>query len=241
MNSSLNTNTEKNEFGPVAGGWSLMLRVWWRFIRLKFVNLSTTRKRYLLFILPFIGVLLVTVFTFLQHQNQQAQLVHLERQDNLNLVVELREMRDQLHEIASGTQSSPELQPLLAKLSTEMADMEKNMTDVAKSADIQKMAVQLDEHLSHVEKAVSASGQAKQYVDAKNLPFQVVAIDVIAQQPFVSIDYDHRVTPLGVGDSLAGWKVVRADYGAFEVEFENNQGQTIRITAAGKSNRGDDV
>ena len=74
---------------------------------------------------------------------------------------------------------------------------------------------------------------SKAYLDAKTLPFQVISIDVMAEQPLVSIDYDHRRMPLSRGDTLAGWQITEADYASSTVEFKNNQDQYVKVSLQG--------
>ena len=56
---------------------------------------------------------------------------------------------------------------------------------------------------------------------ASALPFQVVSIDSIQQINIVSVLYHFNVTPLEKNDSLAGWTVLRVNFGKQLVEFEN--------------------
>jgi hypothetical protein len=68
------------------------------------------------------------------------------------------------------------------------------------------------------------------YLPIKSLPFTVVSIDSIQQVPVVSVAYDYKTVPLEQGDALAGWKVVRVDYGKQRLELENAQLQRVLVT-----------
>src|SRR5262249_24119558 len=109
------------------------------------------------------------------------------------------------------------------------------MKQAATHADAVQIASQLADTQSIVAtiQKILASNPAKQYIDAKLLPFQVISVDVIADQPFVSVAYGDLRAPLGIEDSLAGWKSVSADFTRLEAEFENGKGELIKVTVPG--------
>ena len=58
-----------------------------------------------------------------------------------------------------------------------------------------------------------------QTIDAGQLPFHVVSIDVIAGQPVVSVRYNHATLPLEQGTHLAGWQLTQVSFADQSVEF----------------------
>ncbi len=153
----------------------------------------------------------------------------LEDKRTVFLTEQINSLRAQVEKLASTQDSAP-----VKKLSDELGVIEKDVSGVAKSAELEKIAVEMETHLDEMEKMIVSTSTNKKYLDAKLLPFQVTSVDVISQQPFVSVNYNHQMMPLGVGDSLAGWKILNADYAAMEVEFENDQGQFVKVRVLDK-------
>lgn len=78
--------------------------------------------------------------------------------------------------------------------------------------------------------AISLAQNKVKYIDAKALPFKVLAIDNIQEQSVVAIEYNFSPTVLESGDSLAGWKVVSLDYGHQLAEFENKEHEHVQLS-----------
>lgn len=199
----------------------------------KLKELSAAYKKYLLWIIPlfFTGFLVIFLLS-LTYSNQQLARLLMQGNDQRTTLVrdQISDIRAQLDKLSTVAQNAPEAKAL-ANLSDELQSVEKSMAIVAKSTELQKIATDIDDRFSHLENTVASNSQVKSYLDKKALPFQVISIDVMAEQPFVSVNYAHHTLPLGIGDSLAGWKVVHADYGAVDAEFVNDQGQTVKVSA----------
>ncbi len=84
-----------------------------------------------------------------------------------------------------------------------------------------------------LKKSVSSSLGNKEYLDSSLLPFQVISIDVIGGEPYISINYADHISPLGVGDLLVGWRVTSADSDQGIAVFVNEKNQFIRISLQG--------
>ena len=154
------------------------------------------------------------IFNLSQHDTQQSKII-------LN---QLGDIHGQLTRLASSPQNSKEFKQALLNVSADAAYIKK--TVLAEEETIQQLSHQvlslhqaMDEEMSDLKTTLTNPGN-KHYLDAKVLPFHVISIDVMSQQPFVSVDYDHRILPLTLGDSLAGWQVTEADYALDEVEFK---------------------
>ena len=67
------------------------------------------------------------------------------------------------------------------------------------------------------------------YLPITALPFQVVSIDSIQQVSVASVAYDYKTIPLERNDSLAGWTVVKIDFGKQQLEFENANKERVLV------------
>ena len=57
----------------------------------------------------------------------------------------------------------------------------------------------------------------------------MVSVDRIAGLPYVSVDYAKHISPLAVGDQLAGWRVMAAYFDAGVAEFVNDKDQYVKV------------
>ncbi len=78
------------------------------------------------------------------------------------------------------------------------------------------------------------------FLKPADLPYQVVSVDNIQQQNVVTVSYDNTVFPMDVGDYLANWKLISANFTSQKAEFVNKKGQHIvidlnRITQRGQN------
>lgn len=208
----------------------------------KLQNLTNRSKWIMLSIGTGTGFLLWLIILLAVHQqsNGVADLSVTEKQRALTILNQLSDINNQLQQLASNPQNSQSFKTALTHISSDLSSFQKSLNELAKSSDVQKVSGQLasmqndiDAQMLDLKKAVASSNDAKQYLDAKVLPFHVISIDVISQQPFVSIDYANHITPLAVGDTVAGWKITAADYDAAQVEFKNAHDQYVKISLQG--------
>ncbi|HVV68005.1 MAG TPA: hypothetical protein VHE99_03055 [Gammaproteobacteria bacterium] len=179
---------------------------------------------------------LLSFFTLVSvmHQYHNAgQAAGITTKRNLQILSELNDLHSQVQQLSSLSSKPGELKTTLVRLDTELTDLEKEIANTAKSTEVQKLSVQLSDmqsDLGDLSQTFAAQFTNKKYIDAKKLPFHVLSLDVISEQPFISVDYNHHIIPLGIGDSLATWKIMSADYDTQTVELTNAQGQYVKIT-----------
>ena len=109
------------------------------------------------------------------------------------------------------------------------------------TAAIQASSQNLQSQLSGMKgqlNTIQAFSQAGNYIDPSNLPFNVAAIDNVAGQNVVTVRYQHLLTPVSVGDSLAGWTLTTADYSSQTAVFKNSTGEFVKADAAELTNNG---
>jgi hypothetical protein len=149
---------------------------------------------------------------------------------------QLETMNRQLVQLSSNGEDTAAFKTSLTDISSNIVSMKQSVDNNAKSSELTKISSQINvikENIDELKKMITESGNAKEYLDTNILPFQVISVDVISQQPFVSIDYQHHVTPLGVGDTVAGWQITDADYASASVEFKNDKNQYIKVNLQG--------
>ncbi len=66
-------------------------------------------------------------------------------------------------------------------------------------------------------------------IPASNLPFQVVSIDNIQENDIVTINYENHIAPLEINESLAGWRLVKANTNDQKATFENKAKNYVKI------------
>ncbi len=195
---------------------------------------SDSIKNYgLFFTLLFSALLSLTTLFYVMHENHGAdQTTSITNKRSLLILSELSDLHNQVQQLSSTSSNPSELKTALGRLDAELTDIEKEVAETAKNTDIQKLSAQLSDmqtNLGDLSQTMAAQSISKKYIDAKKLPFHVVSLDMISEQPFISVDYNHHIAPLGIGDSLATWKIVSADYDTQTVELANARGQYVKI------------
>lgn len=61
------------------------------------------------------------------------------------------------------------------------------------------------------------------------LPFTVLTVDVMNEQPFLVVEYDHRIVPLSRNDAIAEWHLIDVAYDTQEITWLNPQGKKIAM------------
>ena len=68
------------------------------------------------------------------------------------------------------------------------------------------------------------------YLPVTGLPFRVISIDSIQQVSVASVAYNYKTIPLEKSDALAGWTVMKIDFGKQRLEFENGNKERVLVT-----------
>lgn len=174
-------------------------------------------------------LLLTVIILLVSHQSHEVNTLTVrEGAQSSAIVNELGDINSELGQLAKNPQNSQQFQQALIAMSTNIASLKQSIGTLAKESDVQQVSTQLtsmqtdvDNQMTNLQKAVITGGEAKQFVDPKVLPFKVMSVDVISQQLFVTVNYHHLVTPLAIGDSVAGWRLSAADYDSEVAEFKN--------------------
>ena len=88
--------------------------------------------------------------------------------------------------------------------------------------------------LQDVIASLKGSNESIQYLDKKALPFEIVAIDSVNEEPVLALQYNYNHLALEKGDKLAGWKVINLDYAKQLAEFDDEKGAHVRLSLSDK-------
>lgn len=185
------------------------------------------------------GFLLLLMITILLHRQDShvSDLSIDENQHTKTILNQLTDINTQLQQLASAPQNSTQFQAALLNVTSDVSMIKK--TTFLEQNDIKKISSQIAAMKNDVDsqmqdlKDTMVNNSTKHYLNPNVLPFQVISIDVISEQSFVSIDYTHHMTPLTVGDSIAGWQITAADYDSEQVEFRNDRDQYVKVSLQG--------
>lgn len=204
-----------------------------------FVNLDKKTKKVISACVTGIVLVLLIIITLLSHHENSSisNLSANENQHTKSILSKLGDIDSQVQTLSANPQNSTAFKDALTNISSDITTIKQSA--LAQQGNFQKLSTQIasvkDDMDSQMQdlKSVMANNKSKHYLDPKVLPFHVISVDVIAQQPFVSIDYDHHITPLAVGDSIAGWQITAADYDAAQVEFKNSEDKYVKVSLQG--------
>lgn len=184
-----------------------------------------------------------SLFFILFVDYKQKNLIELISTQNKRSEISLRQLNEinsVIHNLEINPSNTKSQLDTLHVLEKNIEIIKASMIDIAKNTDIQKVSNQVESikdeinsQLGDLKTLISQSIGKKDYLDASTLPFHVISIDVIAGQPYVSVQYENIVSPLSIGDLLAGWRVINISFESGIVEFENEKDQYIKVSLQG--------
>jgi hypothetical protein len=188
------------------------------------------------FAVLFVAAGVSTLLALMMSLNERPE-VH-EPSADTQVVARLNELTSQV-KIMEEVLNKPAHDINLNGVTAQIAELSSRLTQL-READSKKLTETLThtqnalgEELHSIKEVVTHLDDKKspiKYLPLKSLPFAVVSIDSIQQVPVASVMYDYKTMPLEKGDALAGWKVVRVDYGKQRLEFENAKSERVLIT-----------
>ena len=204
------------------------------------INIKNIDKKYF-YVTAFFVVLFILLILMLSYKKSSTRNISsLQKQHNEVILKKLNEINDTLLAVKNNPVTTKQQQHDLVNIEESILSLQKTITEVAKSSEIQKISSQIasvkddvNTQINDLKKSISESMGNKQYLDASALPFHVIAIDVIGGQAYVSVDYANHIFPLAIGDILTGWRVSNSDYDSSVAEFVNEKNQFVRISMKG--------
>lgn len=189
-------------------------------------------------VVPAIAVLGL-YFAISSHANK-SQAFDVQNKKSDVILSELNDISTQLDRLTVNPAEPRESEKALKQISSDISDIHNVIATIAKSDDVQKVSDEVsavkddvDTQMEDIKKTMSESIGNKQYLDSDVLPFHVISVDMIGGEPYVSVNYQDHVSPLGVSDLMAGWRLSSADYDSGSVEFVNEKNQYVKIGLQG--------
>ncbi len=130
---------------------------------------------------------------------------------------------------SSGKESAPD--NALNNLSQTMISFkEEAARSLIKSHEENEALTKKIQALQEVILSLKGSKKSIEYLDQKALPFDIVAIDSVNEEPVLALRYNYHYIALEKGEKLAGWKVIRLDYARQLAEFDDEKGAHVRLS-----------
>ncbi len=130
------------------------------------------------------------------------------------------------------------LSSVIYQIKNMISESDEGISDQIQNS-AQTLASQLDGmkgQLTNIQQLSQPGG----YIDPSNLPFTVQFIDNVSGQAVVTVSYNNLLTPVSVGESLAGWTLVNADYASQYAVFQNSKDQLVKASnTAASAGQGD--
>jgi hypothetical protein len=168
--------------------------------------------------------------SLLETQNKRSETILRELND-INSILQVAE---------NNSLNSQQQQVALEMVEKNITSIQKAVVDIATNADLQKISTQIantkndiDFQFSDLKKSISSSTLGKEYINESKLPFHIISVDIIGNEPYVSVNYENHVFPLAIGDKLADWDLLEADYDSGTAEFTNDKNQHVKINLQG--------
>jgi hypothetical protein len=189
----------------------------------------------------FLVVVILGIIALSRHTYSTAQSVEIQNKRSDVILHELNDISNQLDKISINPMEPKQSHLALKQISSDIAEIHGAVANIAKSADVEKVSSEIelvkddvDTQMSDIKKTMSESLGNKQYLDQDALPFKILSIDMIGGEPYVSVNYEDHISPLGVSDLMAGWRLASVDYDNNLAEFVNEKNQFVKIDLQGK-------
>lgn len=124
----------------------------------------------------------------------------------------------------------------IATITGSMSGIAKESTVTAVSNTLSQDTAVLTKKVDSLQEAVTAlSSEVQQgdFIDAKNLPFEIQSIDMWNGQAYASIKLNNHTQLLAKNDEQMGWVVMSLNYSTQQAVLENNKKQFIKVQLRG--------
>lgn len=119
----------------------------------------------------------------------------------------------------------------LVSLQTQVNQLADHSNQII-TQEIKLSTEQLEGQLATIKKELQVITSTKRHhkmLRPSNLPFHVLSIDNIQQSEVVTVDFDHKIVPIDIGDSIAGWTLATASNVDQKAEFKNANDDYVLI------------
>src|SRR5579872_2257890 len=141
------------------------------------INYSKSFKKYLnkemiLMIIPIILIILI-IFSFLH-------FVWKSHHEEQSVTAQLNTVQRAISQLSYHNQNPEDFKESLSNISNNLSSLQKSVNQSAKSADVDKITAQttvIKQNIDELKKLVAESGNGKEYLDAKELPFKIISVE----------------------------------------------------------------
>ncbi len=184
-------------------------------------------------------VILATLFVglafYVKQETTQIKLIfQVSEERQANILSSLNEIQSQMESLKADHEQIQSLQASLTHLQETMAK-EQSLTNLAKSTEVQQIARELQKlKPAHRSSDSLKKMHRKSQSIPVTLPFRVKSLDIMADQPYASVEYQQNTLPLRVNDQLAGWKAIDINITDGKVVWEHLKTRRKIIIAASR-------
>lgn len=157
-----------------------------------------------------------------QQTNQAESLYH-----DINQLTQAINTNNHLtqNEINQLTQQVQALQLRAQQLSNQ-SDVKQIAQSLNDSSQLLSQKItQLESNVKEVKQVL----QPHDFIDAKNLPFNVISVDIWNGTPYATVAIDGENELMGINETRSGWTVDSMDFATRQIIFRNNKDQFIKI------------
>ncbi len=179
----------------------------------------------LVLIVALLGIRLYHHKNNLQEMHKQHAKMLLQKVNNIQSDIQL----------LSTNINHTEVKHLFEAVEKSLNETQQSIVVLAKSSNMQTISTQiasLKDEIEDTKKLILHAEDSKEYLNVDALPFHVFTIDVISGEPYVTIGNNSPTLTLAISDSIAGWRLIAADYELGFAEFMNIKHQYVKVTKA---------
>ncbi len=172
---------------------------------------------------------------FVKHETTQIKLIsHVSIEREAEILSTLNDLQSQINSIKADHEQIKAVKETVTRLERTAAT-EQSLSGLAKTTQLQRISDQLQQLQKSYSSKKTNFLRKKHAHPSKpvkaSLPFSIKSLDMMAGQPFVSVEYQQNTLPLRINDSLADWKVIKIDI-TMGVTLLENMKTRRRMTVA---------
>ena len=185
-------------------------------------------------------VILATLFVglafYVKQETTQIKLIfQVSEERQANILSSLNEIQSQMESLKADHEQIHVFTDFLNPVTRDSGEREQSLASLAKSTEVQQIARELQKLKPANRSADSLKKMhRKSQAIPMTLPFRVKSLDIIADQPYASVEYQHNTLPLRVNDQLAGWKAIDMNITDGKVVWEHLKTRRKIIIAASR-------
>ncbi len=207
---------------PTRPPWNRFQHRWYRLMRR-----WRLRAKHSPFLLAFAGLIFAMAVAYWVYGGTQHRTIQTQReaQQHRQVLQHFSQLEAGVNHLNQQTRSWSSLLEHLLSIESALETLATRMQTLATHQDLQRLSVEWQ----NSKKNLPAPPEPILPLET-SLPFRILSLDVMGEEPFVVVEYQQRLIPLRRLDLLASWQWLEGDSTQQRVTWRSPEGKTLTLT-----------